>query len=584
MTLTIRAAMQRLRQTGRDAWFLSWPPDLFALTSTILRASDAYRLIVSVPTDKTWPPSRDWDSDVRSTARTWLVALGKVLPPSNRFADFELSSGTTSEKLRGWFDQVLDKGDIDVLELGDPKHWDCLVAVVSLHAIADEAGAYLANEATWGNADGSPAPQVEVLLRYRTMLGEHGSLARIPTTTCRVVPKAVAPRSGVTVRGLSANLAMLNPLVDVQWHRLSLSTETLSPTNQGANILLLPWPERVHAADFEPVDDPAGRPGMNPERYGYFRFRPSERLEGAELAEALGNMFEAAGRDGERADIVILPEAALDEQGAEIAREVARDQRVKLLVTGVQQAGKGNEHDDNVVQFSWYPHADATGTLACKAEQSKHHRWYLDGAQVAQYQLGSVLGRRRVWWERISIQRRRQMVLETGAGFGSMLITPLICEDLARQEPIGDLLRTLGPSLVFALLLDGPQLKSRWPGHYACVLADDPGSAVLTLTSLGMVQRSHADGHPLSRIVALWKDGRGTFREIEIAPEARGVLLRVELAPERTTLADGREHEHGANVLRLAQVIQVHPTRAKLIPQQPPRSTSSPPADLRVPT
>ena len=40
------------------------------------------------------------------------------------------------------------------------------------------------------------------------------------------------------------------------------------------------------------------------------------------------------------------------------------------------------------------------------------------------------------------------------------------------------------------LLLDGPQLTSRWAARYASVLADDPGSAVMTLTSYGMVQRS----------------------------------------------------------------------------------------------
>jgi hypothetical protein len=44
--------------------------------------------------------------------------------------------------------------------------------------------------------------------------------------------------------------------------------------------------------------------------------------------------------------------------------------------------------------------------------------------------------------------------------------------------------------LLIALLMDGPQLKSRWSGRYAGVLAEDPGSSVLTLTSLGMALRS----------------------------------------------------------------------------------------------
>jgi hypothetical protein len=38
------------------------------------------------------------------------------------------------------------------------------------------------------------------------------------------------------------------------------------------------------------------------------------------------------------------------------------------------------------------------------------------------------------------------------------------------------------------LLLDGPQLGSRWTARHASVVADDPGSAAITLTSYGMVR------------------------------------------------------------------------------------------------
>ena len=48
------------------------------------------------------------------------------------------------------------------------------------------------------------------------------------------------------------------------------------------------------------------------------------------------------------------------------------------------------------------------------------------------------------------------------------------------------MLRAVGPNLIIALLADGPQIASRWPGRYAAAFADDPGSSVLTLTSAGM--------------------------------------------------------------------------------------------------
>jgi hypothetical protein len=116
----------------------------------------------------------------------------------------------------------------------------------------------------------------------------------------------------------------------------------------------------------------------------------------------------------------------------------------------------------------------------------------------------------------------------------------LVCEDLAQNDSVSDIIRSVGPTLVYTPLLDGPQLTSRWAARYASVLADDPGSAVLTLTSLGMVRRSRPLGHDSLTVVAMWKDpGRG-IREIPLEVGAQGILLTacVDLATRRS--ADGR--------------------------------------------
>jgi hypothetical protein len=89
-------------------------------------------------------------------------------------------------------------------------------------------------------------------------------------------------------------------------------------------------------------------------------------------------------------------------------------------------------------------------------------------------------------------------------------------------------------------LLDGPQLTSRWAARYASVLADDPGSAVLTLTSFGMVQRCRPHGRDSSAIVALWKDPVQGSREIPLEAGAHGVLLTVCGDRATRTSADGR--------------------------------------------
>ena len=78
-----------------------------------------------------------------------------------------------------------------------------------------------------------------------------------------------------------------------------------------------------------------------------------------------------------------------------------------------------------------------------------------------------------------------------------------VCQDLAAIDDVAELVRSVGPTVIYTPLLDGPQLSSRWSARYASVLADDPGSAVLTLTSYGMVQRSRPHGRDSSPVVGL---------------------------------------------------------------------------------
>ena len=89
-------------------------------------------------------------------------------------------------------------------------------------------------------------------------------------------------------------------------------------------------------------------------------------------------------------------------------------------------------------------------------------------------------------------------------------------------------------------LLDGPQLASRWTARYASVLADDPGSAVVTLTSFGFVQRSLPPGRPASRVVSLWKDPVRGLREIPLDADAHAVLIRIQVGRTTRHSADGR--------------------------------------------
>ena len=90
--------------------------------------------------------------------------------------------------------------------------------------------------------------------------------------------------------------------------------------------------------------------------------------------------------------------------------------------------------------------------------------------------------------------------------FGQITFCVLICEDLAQSDTLPEVLRRVGPTLIYAPLLDGPQITSRWAARYASVFAGDPGSAVLSLTSFGMVERCQPVGYNVAPVVALWKD------------------------------------------------------------------------------
>ena len=172
--------------------------------------------------------------------------------------------------------------------------------------------------------------------------------------------------------------------------------------------------------------------------------------------------------------------------------------------------------------------------------QEKHHRWRLDGSQIKTYNIGARLNPEGAYWENIEIGDRRLLFLV----LRPWLVTAvLICEDLARHDPVGELLRGVGPHLVVALLMDGPQLANRWSSRYAAVLADDPGSSVISISSLGMVGLSRPDSNtPVNRTVALWKDGSdGGARELSIPDNAAALALTISVKYHGELTADARK-------------------------------------------
>ena len=103
--------------------------------------------------------------------------------------------------------------------------------------------------------------------------------------------------------------------------------------------------------------------------------------------------------------------------------------------------------------------------------------------------------------------------------------------------------------------MDGPQIGARWPARYATVLADDPGSSVLTFTSIGMCEFSRPPGKPPSRAIALWKDAySGEAVQIDLPPRADAVLLNLVRRMSEEWTADGRSDGKTAGYPALAGI------------------------------
>lgn len=485
-----------------------WPPDAFVFTATVLADSGAYRCVVNPPAGNVWPPNEsdgaDWDAGLREDAAVWADWAAEGAPPGAEPEDNRL------RRLRA---SLATRLSIALTDLERAEQWHTLADLLHLHALADEAsaGAGLLSETPFQR-------------RAAALLASTGTLSRLPLDRAGVQPKLRPPASGITLRSLSHHLALDRSEVDVRW---VVAPSVARPTHTGdrLTLLLVPHPPVIRASDFRPVAGPLQN--MDPSRYGFYEYVPEERFDGAQALDLLAHARRQVGA----VDMVVLPEGALDEAEVPGIQSLLAEAGVSYLVAGVRQAhGEASGFGGN------YAHFGAGDWQA--PPQHKHHRWCLDASQVHQYHLGAALDPRRHWWEAIGVPRRSLTFVAVSEG---VAICPLVCEDLARPDPVTDVVRSIAPTLVVALLLDGPQLAARWPARYASVLADDPGCSVLTLTALGMTQRSQPPGHSPSRVIALWKDPHRGLQEIALASGARAVALTAHARSVAVPSADGRE-------------------------------------------
>ncbi len=525
----------------------AWPPDVFAVAASLLKRTGAYtRAAELLPRDGSQPLlASSWPGSAARLASEWRRA-------------FDGRDAAPPAEVATWWAEVQAAA---TQTLADVTRDDALVAtLLRLTGVADEACAGVG--VTRVTEDG-------LLRRAETRLAlprnAWSSLCdRVRPDRVRVLPKQHAPQRGLTLRSLSHHLS-LHPANDVRVAWRSPVALDIEQERERFNLLVLPWPAETSPRDFQVVDARGDAGPLTPDmpaRYRFFRYA-RQQAPAAEFGQRLRQVLESAERAAGPVDAVVLPELALTPAEYEEAEQCALERGVLLVagIAGPLGPGSPATPPQNMCAVQWggltaaraaavAPAGDTTARerLAARTRivQAKHHRWCLDRGQILQYRLGGVLPASRDCWELTDVGERAVTFVTLG---NWLTLSVLICEDLARQDPVADVLRAVGPNLVVALLMDGPQLSSRWGARYASVLAEDPGSSVLTLTSLGMSRRSQPRPGSAARpgVIGLWRDAKYGERELELPPgcEAGVLSLTGESLDEFT--ADGRPNSRAAH-------------------------------------
>ena len=485
----------------------TWPPDVFALVASFFHRTGAYcELLRSWPPDKS--PGKDpvevWQKQTREIGEDWVKSWVAKEDAPRAIHDIWTSVTLDFQKSL----QAITKD----CEACSRLYW--------LLAAADEASREVGIPPY--SVTGKKDPIEEEFRFYAEGLLQRplpgSSVCReVHPLRARVLPKMHTPATGLGVRSLSLYLTFC-PSTEVtpEW--------IIAPfgTNPSLNLLLVPWPLEVVPAQFDMAQPADGEPAWN-----YFTF--AHRRKGTDVVRLVQQLIARAEEIVGTVDGIVLPELALTPPEHERMREAMEGRR--FLITGVGSRSEVGQMGSNQVCLDL--------PAAVPFYQNKHHRWKLDQPQIAQYGLGSKLYPAVSWWEHIPLGDRRVLF---AALLPWLVMSFLVCEDLARPDPVADLVRCVGPNLVVAVLMDGPQLKDRWPGRYATVLADDPGCSVLTLTNVGMTDLSRPSSGPRrGRVIGLWKDAISrTATEIELPAGADAMLLSLSVILREEKTADGR--------------------------------------------
>ncbi|MDO6963013.1 hypothetical protein [Rhizobium alvei] len=397
--------------------------------------------------------------------------------------------------------------------------------------------------------DGLELIHADFANHYRQPLTDGTMCALADENVVCVMPKSRTPMIGCTMRTLSHNLALLPPphKASAFWYR---SEQQMKLNTRPLNLLLVPLPLDLQVRDFHPTEA-APSYDSDHDRWGEFSLHQSWLSDPDKVINDVRDLIKAAKSDGIEIEGLVFPEYSLNWKVYNSIIRMLQEtsfSHVKFVVAGSSSRLLEDKQEEkgNFVLTTMLYDADAKQSdglrKAFTSTRGKHHRWRLNRSQIESYDLDSRLDANTNWWEEISLTERKIncMVFRDSSVFST-----LICEDLARSEPVHSVLQSLGPNLIFVLLMDGPQLPQRWAARNATGLAEDPGSSVLTFTSRGLLARQNrraGNKYPDNHTIALWRDDTLETVNIDCPKDQKAVVLTLSPTRARETTLDGRSN------------------------------------------
>lgn len=498
-----------------------WPPNVFVVLATMLDKRGGYRLLISAENGVVW--KRDDVKKVIEITKQW----SNVLYDSSEKIE-SVSYNYIIQTLQRVFkyDNLIKEVTV-LLEDNQFIHDVLILTMASDESFNPENF----KEIPYDCLANEILNQLSVIYQadeYQLSFSDrHFGSVHQKSTVCQ---------SGVSLSSISHFIALIRP---------EITLKTVERIGEGSdevlNLLVLPWPLKIDMSSFKPLNK---QQMLEMEKdFGFFSYQPSEPIMLVDIVSYVRKAVSIIGH----IDLLVLPECALEYNEATVLAKLlfedSQDNQYQCpaFITGTYENISTGYGRNQLKMFVPPELEDEEYGIESPniLTQNKHHRWYLDRPQIFNYKLGSYLSPSRKWWEYIEVSDRS--LINYRCHKQSIQIIPLICEDLARQDPVAPSVRALGPSLIVALLLDGAQLKNRWPGRYASFLSEDPGSGVLTVTPLGMTLRADGTGFPPSRTIAFWSEP-GAYRELTLDNGANAMILTLEKRNVIQWTADGRRH------------------------------------------